>query len=643
MLKFSVLFLSTWLGTLWPPVKWESKEIRTEIAQIEKELKKLPKTPINTSPWTLGYSTSHQKSLDSPVSIDIHFKQPSAIDLVALMPATFTDDSTEVKAFCFPLRFSIEQLFPDGTTLMLANHLESDYHPPGIEPQLFSCANSSPCVGIRITITKRAPNPTWWQAKFIATLSEVMVFSGEQNVALNAEVITDKSFDYGYVWSPQCLTDGFTLFSPVDHFLTNPERNFFAKQDAIDLILDLGEHRIIDEFRLWPTVHSIQLNFPSSSGIGYPQIIQLQLASKADFSDARTAYTQTELAMRPGAGPSMHRIEPTGGRYVKLTLANGTPDFRYDRGPRIMLSEIEFFENGRIISRDIPVKTGLLQQPFGLNRLTDGLSNEGYIIPLRQWVIDFRRRTELETRLSVLENRLYKALQREEKQLERIFLVTAILILALAQLVWIMRVVARRRLARMRDHISCDLHDGIGANVSSIAHTAELLGETLPDPSETQERLLTSLIQNARNTAHETKNFIRFIESEKQDYDLTKQFDQIADQVLGTIPVSLSLDHMRSFNAMDPSTKWNLLLFYKEALNNIIKHAKASKVEVSTSRSGRDLLLTISDNGRGIEDEVITCSHLKSRGRMLGGTVAIDSEQGMGTRIILRISSKSKK
>jgi signal transduction histidine kinase len=223
-----------------------------------------------------------------------------------------------------------------------------------------------------------------------------------------------------------------------------------------------------------------------------------------------------------------------------------------------------------------------------------------------------------------------------------VLLIAIGLIVALLQLVWLVRVVAHRRWARMRERIACDLHDEIGANVSSIAHTAELLKESIREPSETQSRLMLNLIESAHLTTKETKHFIRFIENEEQDRDLTEQFVQVSNRILGTIPVNFSLENTRSFNALDPSTKWNVLLFFKEALNNIIKHSGANAVEIRTWRTGLGQFLEIADNGRGMPKGSTICRHLESRAKVLGGQLEILSRPAEGTRVILKFNRNSK-
>ncbi|MFZ9937107.1 MAG: sensor histidine kinase [Luteolibacter sp.] len=610
--------------------------IRNRIAPIENELRDLPVIPINASPWTLGYSSNNHVEPQLPVEITIKFRHPAPLDLVALLPATYTDDENEVRAFAFPLRFSIERVLDDGAAEMLADHLDADFPAPGIEPQLFPCSSRELVTGLRITITKLAPNPTWWNTSHTTAISEVLAFSGDRNVALNADVQASASFEFSYVWSVTCITDGFTLFSPIDHSLSNPMENFSALRKEVVVSMDLGEERRIDEFHLWPVDHSIQHNFPASNGVGFPEAIRVELASSPDFSDSKTVFHEKRLTQRPGTGPFMHQIPPTAARYVRLTLGNGLSDFRRDERIEIALSEIEILESGKVVSSGLPFRSErTANPPRGLSKLTDGSSAQGRILPLRLWVTLFSKRVGLERTLDTLRLELRKAQREDEKRATAILFVAIILILGLVQLVWLVRAAARRRWAAMRERIACDLHDEIGANVSSIAHTAELLDESIEMPTEIQSRLLGNLVASARMTARETKHFIRFIEGENQDRDLTEQFGRVTEQILGTIPVSASFQNTRSFNRLDPSTKWNLLLFFKETLNNIIKHSRASAVEISTRRTGSVMELVVRDNGRGLPEGVATCRHLESRAKLLGGKIEIRSRAGSGTCVTL--------
>lgn len=616
----------------------QAEPIRHQIEQAESQLRTLPLSPVNTCPWTLGYATNWEGDPFAPVRVKVTFAQPETIDLVALLPATYTDDRNQVRAFGFPLRFSIERLLPDGSAQMIANHLSDDYEPPGISPQLFPCPDPVPVIGLRITVTRRASNPTWWPTPRLVALSELFAFAGERNAALNARVVASSTFDFHYVWSSTCLTDGFSLYSPINLQLRDPTKNFYIPQDLVTLEMDLGEVQRIDEIRLWPAVHSLQHNFPPASGAGFPLSFKIELARAADFSDATVLDEEVKLSQRPGAGPLMRRVEPASGRYVRLTLRNGFRDFRRSSDyVEITLSEIELLQDGKVVSGGVPVRApNHGTKALRLSKLTDGFVNEGEILPLRAWLTRFHLRVGLERDLVALRMALAEAQRADEKWSKNLLLIAIGLILALLQLVWWVRVVAHRRWARMRERIACDLHDEIGANVSSIGHSAEMLQETIPEPNEIQISLLSNLIECARVTSHETKNFVRFIESEEQDRNLTEQFSRVADHILGSIPVRASYLNPRSFNRLDPTTKWNLLLFFKEALNNISKHADARSVEITARTNGTDFELIVIDEGCGFDSTVKPCRHLGRRAKMLGGRLEIHSQPGAGTRIHLR-------
>lgn len=87
-----------------------------------------------------------------------------------------------------------------------------------------------------------------------------------------------------------------------------------------------------------------------------------------------------------------------------------------------------------------------------------------------------------------------------------------------------------------------------------------------------------------------------------------------------------------------------LVLFrvVQEALSNVAKHARASRAEVSMSRRGRTLRLTVEDDGRGFDVEAARDSRLglfgmQERLALVGGTLAIHSAPGRGTRVCAEV------
>jgi signal transduction histidine kinase len=88
----------------------------------------------------------------------------------------------------------------------------------------------------------------------------------------------------------------------------------------------------------------------------------------------------------------------------------------------------------------------------------------------------------------------------------------------------------------------------------------------------------------------------------------------------------------------DINARKNLLLIAKEAINNILKHAQASEIDVSLSAQGSQLLFEIQDNGIGMANlEKINSGNglrnMRFRAEKLKGTCTIKSALGLGTTI----------
>jgi signal transduction histidine kinase len=93
-------------------------------------------------------------------------------------------------------------------------------------------------------------------------------------------------------------------------------------------------------------------------------------------------------------------------------------------------------------------------------------------------------------------------------------------------------------------------------------------------------------------------------------------------------------------SAIPPRQQIELLRVVQEALTNVRKHADATVVRVRAELDGRDLRVTVSDNGKGFDpqtasDRGLGLLGMEERARLMGGALEIASEAQGGTRVTL--------
>jgi signal transduction histidine kinase len=86
----------------------------------------------------------------------------------------------------------------------------------------------------------------------------------------------------------------------------------------------------------------------------------------------------------------------------------------------------------------------------------------------------------------------------------------------------------------------------------------------------------------------------------------------------------------------------NLLLIYKEAINNIVKYAACKTVNIVLSYQHEELKLSVKDDGKGFDIYQLPktklggngLKNMKARAAQVNGNITINSEMEKGTQIL---------
>jgi signal transduction histidine kinase len=199
------------------------------------------------------------------------------------------------------------------------------------------------------------------------------------------------------------------------------------------------------------------------------------------------------------------------------------------------------------------------------------------------------------------------------------------------------------KVQEIRNRIAADLHDEVGSNLNSIAIFVELLRKKSP---KELSPILDRITSNSKESVQLMQDTIWAIQAKNDDFQkFIDKMKGFATQVLVAKNIVLTFDNqtISNKNLLSMEQRKNAYLIFKESINNIVKHSKASQVAIKIWMVNNQIFIAIIDNGVGFDtNEVFEGNGLKNfedRAEESDMKIKIDSEIGKGTNILLSISS----
>ncbi len=192
---------------------------------------------------------------------------------------------------------------------------------------------------------------------------------------------------------------------------------------------------------------------------------------------------------------------------------------------------------------------------------------------------------------------------------------------------------------RLRQQIGRDLHDDIGTNLSAIVIASQVIRQQRQASLEVLDQ-----VDDIGGIALKTQELMRdIVWMLNPRNDTLKEFvarmKHEAARLFKTIDYSFSVPERELPEKVSLDFKRNMFLIYKEALNNIIRHAQAGSVVITISVHDNTLKLTLRDDGLGFdqgkESQGNGLVNMRSRARHIGATLRILSTPGTGCTLEL--------
>jgi signal transduction histidine kinase len=214
---------------------------------------------------------------------------------------------------------------------------------------------------------------------------------------------------------------------------------------------------------------------------------------------------------------------------------------------------------------------------------------------------------------------------------------------------FLLRHLRARAIEAERSRISRDLHDGILQTLLSIEIQLDVLRRRVATAPEQVAAGLSDLQQTVRNEGADLRAFVTDLRPVRvQSADLVDLMRGFAERFRNESALALDLlIDSAELRAPDRVCR-ELFQIYREALNNIKKHARASHVVVKLSQDDSRLVLVVDDNGEGFSfagrftgDELdrlrLGPISIKERARTVGGVLTVESNPGHGARLTVEV------
>ncbi|HEX7223971.1 MAG TPA: sensor histidine kinase [Candidatus Limnocylindria bacterium] len=192
-----------------------------------------------------------------------------------------------------------------------------------------------------------------------------------------------------------------------------------------------------------------------------------------------------------------------------------------------------------------------------------------------------------------------------------------------------------------RQRMAEDIHDGPAQVLTNAIFQVEYLDRVL-SPSEHDAHAEVAFLRDMLRTGlDEVRSFIADLRPPVVDVGLAAAIGDRAQQLEERhgIVVEANVDGID--DRLTPAARASVLRILQEALQNVRKHAAASRISIGLEGD----TLVIADNGRGFDLMRLASSagrnfglqFMRERAELMGGQLHIESRQGEGTRILLRL------
>ena len=189
---------------------------------------------------------------------------------------------------------------------------------------------------------------------------------------------------------------------------------------------------------------------------------------------------------------------------------------------------------------------------------------------------------------------------------------------------------------RERERIGRELHDNVSQVLTTVKLYLEMASRKCVDPLIPRSMdLINNSITEIRNLSHQLSAPTLGTRS------LIDSINALIETLQFSTRLKFQFDHTGYTECIIMDQKLAVYRILQEQLNNIIKHANASKIWITLSRDNNNIILTVKDNGKGFDTTMKTdgmgINNIISRAKVFDGIVQMEAASGRGCSLAVTI------
>ncbi len=202
----------------------------------------------------------------------------------------------------------------------------------------------------------------------------------------------------------------------------------------------------------------------------------------------------------------------------------------------------------------------------------------------------------------------------------------------------------QKELLTVRNNIAKDLHDEIGSTLTSIKILSQVSYKHLGDDTGKSSVMLRKIAEQSDQMQQGMSDIVWAItpQNDRLENLVVRMREYIRDTLEPRqIDTQLEVDENILGENIGMQQRRDFYLIFREALNNIVKHANCKSVNVQLIRVRDEVQLTITDDGCGFLSAQASSGNglknMKARASSMNGSLAIETGEGGGTKLTLTI------